>query len=368
MPAVARTDSAKPYERASHGSMRRSSSTVAAKAASPARRRPVTNVASRMVAITAALRTLGCGRARITNPITAMNPITAAARRERPSPRTRPMTTPATIARFAPDTAVRWLRPARRKSSTSASGICPVSPTTSAGTRPRAAGSRPATALRSPARIRDATDWTADSGELTVGGPRGLSTAAVPSSSRGGESRPVVRIRWLGTSSSHRSVAGASSRTGNRTLTWRLPCRSSSARAGTSTAGRPLTGPSRRGWTRAGSPVTTSSSVAISRSCASSDTGPPCTVATLAAAAIETAAPAAHTATTVAAQPERAPPPGRAPPEPVPLPERVRHSASAPTTASPAPSPTVHPAPTTGASQPTIQPDDAGSTSRRSAG
>jgi len=107
IPAVASTDKAKPYDRANHGSTSSSARTVAPSAASPARRRPVTSVASRIVAMTAARSTLGCGRANTTNPSTAANPMTAAVRRDRPSPRTIPITTPATIARLAPDTAVR---------------------------------------------------------------------------------------------------------------------------------------------------------------------------------------------------------------------------------------------------------------------
>jgi hypothetical protein len=216
IPPVASTDSAKPYERASHGSIRSSTRTVPARAASPARRRPVTSAASRIIAITAARRTLGWGLASTTNPATATNPTAPAARRDRPSARATPMTTPATIARLAPDTAVRWLSPQRRKSSTRSSGICVVSPTASAGIRPRAAGSRPATACRRSARIPEATDWTADSAESTVGLPRGLNTAAVPSRRLGGASLPVVRTRWLGTSPAQRSVAGARISTGNR--------------------------------------------------------------------------------------------------------------------------------------------------------
>ena len=216
IPPVARTDNAKPYERASHGSIRSSTRTVPANAASPARRRPVTSAASRITAITAARRTLGCGRASTTNPSTATSPMAPAARRDRPRPRTTPITTPATIARLAPDTAVKWLSPERRKSSTRSSGICVVSPTASAGIRPRAAGSRPATACRRSARSPEATAWTADSDEISIGGPRGLNTAAVPSCRLGGASLPVVRIRWLGTSPAQRSVTGARISTGSR--------------------------------------------------------------------------------------------------------------------------------------------------------
>jgi len=349
IPAVASTDSAKPYERASHGSIRSSTRTVPARAASPARRRPVTSTASRITAIMAARSTLGCGRASTTNPTTATNPMTPAARRDRPRPRTTPITTPATIARLAPDTAVRWLSPERRKSSTRSSGIRVVSPTARAGTSPRAAGSRPATACRRSARSPDATDWTADSAEITVGGPRGLSTAAVPSSRLGGASRPVARIRWLGTRAAHGSVAGARISTGSRTRVCPSVRLSSSTLAGTRTIGRLVAGPSRRGCTRAGSPVITSSSVTDCRSRASSRTGPCSMVAIRAAAATATAAPATQTAATV-----------------IRVAEPRCHPANTLIPANTAASAVARPAPITGASQPTAHPNALGSTSRRS--
>ncbi|GAA3596370.1 hypothetical protein GCM10022419_094500 [Nonomuraea rosea] len=111
MPAVAATERAKPYERASSGANSTSSRTVADRAAKPSLARPVPRAMAAARPMSRARRTLGDGRATTANASIASAAKIALAERERPTRRERASAAPATIARLAPLTALRWLSP-----------------------------------------------------------------------------------------------------------------------------------------------------------------------------------------------------------------------------------------------------------------
>ena len=113
---------------------------MAASAARLRRGRPEASAASATAPIAAARTTEGCGRARTTKPVIATAARTGRARPRIPTRRPTRSTNPVTIARLAPLTAVRWVRPAVRKSSLTSAGTLEVSPTTSPGSSPRSAG------------------------------------------------------------------------------------------------------------------------------------------------------------------------------------------------------------------------------------
>ena len=73
-------------------------------------------------------------------------------------------TAPVITARFAPETVNRCVMPVARKISAVSASNRDVSPTTSAGSRPRSGWGRTAHARRSPPRTRSAHAWAADGG------------------------------------------------------------------------------------------------------------------------------------------------------------------------------------------------------------
>src|SRR5690349_6441565 len=106
-PAVASTDSVKPGSAASSGSRKFRTATPADNAGTAARGRPDARPSRPTAAIAAARTTLGDGRARITKPINASALTTAVNTGPARAQRAAASTTPTTIARFAPETAVR---------------------------------------------------------------------------------------------------------------------------------------------------------------------------------------------------------------------------------------------------------------------
>ena len=178
IPAVARTESAKPRVCASQGSKSSSRRTAAPSARVP-RRRPWWPIPISPTAPMAAARTtLGSVRARSTKPTTPSAPTTASPRARTPAQRASSSIEPTTRVRLVPETASRWVSPEVRKSSLSASGIAASSPSTRAGTSARGPGGWWATASRIEARRRSAERRNGPGCSMTVGGPRGLSTPA----------------------------------------------------------------------------------------------------------------------------------------------------------------------------------------------
>jgi hypothetical protein len=107
MAPVAATERAKPGSRASPGSNVSSTQTDAPRAGSAARGRPDASASSVTAPIAAARTTLGLGRARTTNRISAIPATMASTRRSTPRLRNGHRTPATTIATFAPETAVR---------------------------------------------------------------------------------------------------------------------------------------------------------------------------------------------------------------------------------------------------------------------
>ena len=84
--------------------------------------------------MTAARSTDGSGRATSTNPTTQSAPTTSSPRARTPAQRARSSTEASTSVRLVPDTAVRCVSPAVRKSSVTSVGSRSSSPVTNAGT------------------------------------------------------------------------------------------------------------------------------------------------------------------------------------------------------------------------------------------
>ena len=216
MPAVALTDSAKPGSAARRGSTRSRTQTAAHSAGTAARDRPDARASSVTAPMAAARTTLGLGRARITNPISART-ATAACTRRSTARRRRGRRTPArTIATFAPDTAVRCASPARRKSSSSTGSMAVVSPTTRPGSSPAGAGSSTRRAdSRSASRSPPAVACSTPGRPTGVGDPRAESTATSCSPGRGGETSTRTWTCCPGRSR-RQSAAGPNRTTGSR--------------------------------------------------------------------------------------------------------------------------------------------------------
>ena len=161
-PAVARTDSAKPGSRANGGDTNISTSTAAPSAGNADRGRPDARARSAIAPITAALSTLGDGRASSTNPANASPAATAEVRGPTLSARSSSRTAPVTIATFVPLTAVRCDRPAVVKSAAISASRPLTSPSTRPGSSPRGPSGSTAAASRRPSRIRPAAVCTVD--------------------------------------------------------------------------------------------------------------------------------------------------------------------------------------------------------------
>ena len=214
MAAVAVTDSAKPGSRASPGSWSRSRQTPALRAGTAARGRPDASASSVTAPMAAARRTLALGPARTTNPPSTSPATTACTLRSTTRRRSGHRTPVITIATFAPDTAVRCVRPARRKSSSSTGSMARVSPTTSPGSSPAdlRSSTRPAEAA-SPSRRDPAARCSPLAGATGVGGARAETTATTSSPVRGSDTRRRVRTSSPGSRLVH-SLPAANSRTG----------------------------------------------------------------------------------------------------------------------------------------------------------
>ena len=155
--------------------------------------------AGRSPPIAAARTTLGDGRARITKPTSATAQTSAAshgpARHHRASEQhQRRRRSP----RWLPTTAIRWVMPVVRKSSSTAGSSRLVSPTTRPGSRPPGSAGSGAQARCSPARSAPAARWTHGGRRRSTGARSVESTAARRSPPRGGSSRPVAVTRCPG--------------------------------------------------------------------------------------------------------------------------------------------------------------------------
>jgi hypothetical protein len=214
MAAVAATESAKPASRARPGSSSRSTHTAAPNAGSAARGRPEASARSVTAPMAAARTTLGLGRARMTKPISARPATTACTRRSTARRRSGHSTPIRTIATFAPDTAVRWESPARRKSSSSTGSMAWVSPTTSPGSNPAGRGPRTRAAdVASPWRSAPAIRWSRPASPTGVGGPRAETTATSTLPGSGGDTPTRTRTLCPGSRFRH-CRAGAKRSTG----------------------------------------------------------------------------------------------------------------------------------------------------------
>ena len=157
------------------------------------RRRPSPTRATAPMA--AARSTLGSVRASSTKPTIPATPTTPSQRPRTPTQRATTSRNPTTRVRFVPETAVRWVSPVVRKSSTSPGGIPASSPSTRAGTSARWLAGRWATASRIEARRASVARQAAPAAAAVSGGPRGVTVAARSPASSTGASRPVKRIR-----------------------------------------------------------------------------------------------------------------------------------------------------------------------------
>jgi hypothetical protein len=117
--AVASTDMAKPALPASSGSHMSSPRTVADKAGSASRGRPLVSATSATAAINAARRTLGDGRATTTKTARTSTPEPPQIHGRTPNRRNTSSTEPIRIEQFVPLTATKWVSPASRKCSAS---------------------------------------------------------------------------------------------------------------------------------------------------------------------------------------------------------------------------------------------------------
>ena len=118
-------------------------------------------------------------------------------------PGARGRTAPVSRLTLVPLTAVRWVRPDVRKSSSSPGSRPDVSPTTSPGSSPAGSSARTACdASRSPRRRSAASACPADTAETAVGGPRVRRTATVRPERPETASVPCAVTRWPGSTAS----------------------------------------------------------------------------------------------------------------------------------------------------------------------
>ncbi len=155
-PPVASTESTKPYWRASHGSITSRTSTAAPNTGTPCTGRPAANATNTRVAITAARTTLGSGVTRITNPRSTSSEHPTRAGRDNPTAAPANIMRPITMAQFAPDTAVRWLKLLAFIASSSESVTAVVSPMASPGSRSAPSPGRSVASAVKPTRRSDA--------------------------------------------------------------------------------------------------------------------------------------------------------------------------------------------------------------------
>ena len=243
-PAVASTDSAKPYDRPSPGSLRRRTTTAAHSAGSPAARPPRPRATTATTPQTVARSTDGSGRARTRKPSTAASPAAGTALARSPPHRAASSAAARTIATFAPLTATRCVRPDVRKSATTSDGMPSRVTDHKPREQPPLRDRERCHGARSPARRCPATRCSLLGGPTASGGPRATSRAAAESPGRAGASRTSARRRWLGSSADQPSAL-ARTTTGSRVVQRWPRASTCSRRPGTMTCA--TAGPNRWG-------------------------------------------------------------------------------------------------------------------------
>ncbi len=193
-PRVASEDSAKPNERASHGSTTSTTTIAAPSTGGPAERRDRLSPIRPIAPITAARTTLGSGRASTTNPARPTRASTGRSRRGTPTRTHSPRTSPVTTATLLPLTAVRWVIPVARMAAVRSGGVRLVSPMTRPGSSPLGSAGAWSTDARRPLRSRSAAAATAPGGASTSGGPLTDKVATRSSARSVGPSRPRTRM------------------------------------------------------------------------------------------------------------------------------------------------------------------------------
>ena len=349
--AVAAADSANPGSTASRGTHSSSPTTVTASAGTADLLRPMASASRTTPPMTAARSTLGDGRARTTNPTSASPAPAAHTRGPARSSRSRNSTAPATTARFAPDTAVRWVSPAARKSSATSGVWSRVSPTVSPGSSPAERSGNTPDAVRRPSRRVPAARCHHGGAVISTGAPRTRSTATVRSLREGGASSPSARTDWPGSSPDQPS-AGAIRSTRPPVVQRPAPAAASIRSAAIvswppAAIGRPVAGRTGRG-----SSVSVTRTVAEAPVDAASASGCPATIATL--VPTTTAAAAAHPS--AAAAPAAQPRP------------RARRASTTPPASSRPPTTATPVTPASSPARVTAQTASAAGTSRRSGG
>ena len=207
MPALASTDKTKPTDRLRNGSTASKITAATLRLRSPARRAPDPSAARATRPIAAARSTLGSVRHRPTKVITPSSPIIRSHQPRTPTQRPNVSRKASNRVRFAPDTAVRWVRPVSLKSSVSSGVIADVSPSTRAGTSARGSLRRCATESRSPCRTR-LTSRSGAAGCCTRRGAERTRRIAARSDPRSGlSSRPETSTRLPTGSRDHGSSA-----------------------------------------------------------------------------------------------------------------------------------------------------------------
>ncbi|RLP69902.1 hypothetical protein D9V30_04240 [Mycetocola reblochoni] len=192
--AVEATESRKPYSRISQGSTTRHTVTATARARPAAARWPEAIAISTAIAITAALMTLGSGVTSRTKPSNAVAPAAILPARLAPHAAAAARAIATTIAQFAPETAVRWLRPLSTMASDSESGTPLSSPIARPGSRrPPSPGSWAARSAM--ARRSSAAAPSGPPGPSTSEHSDTLTRAASPGDARAGTSRPSPLMR-----------------------------------------------------------------------------------------------------------------------------------------------------------------------------
>ena len=171
----------------------------------PARPAASPRAASATRPIAAARSTLGSVRHSPTNTTTPANPTPRSHHPRTPSQRAPNSRKASSRVRLAPETAVRWVRPAILKASTRSGGTADVSPSTRAGTSPRTSACDPATAARRPERTRS-TSRSPVPGGATTCACRTRSSAASPDPGSGGSSRPSTLHRLPTGAERHQSA------------------------------------------------------------------------------------------------------------------------------------------------------------------
>ena len=162
--------------------------------------------------MTAALTTLGSGRARTTKPSSPTAATGGRHGRRMPTVPQSQRTAARTNVTLLPETALRWLSPVSSMTAVRSGGVCEVSPTTSAGTSPRASGQRPSVAERNRSRTASAASKTPPGPATTRSVPFGVATATTSSPGSAGPSRTAT---W--TWSCHRNVDQSEPRPMTRT-------------------------------------------------------------------------------------------------------------------------------------------------------